>query len=235
MMQVHPIASRDAYDWIRHKHYLRRIPSISFAFGIFGESGMFGIATYGTPVSSTLLKGVCGPEWKSHVLELNRVCVDEPHEPNATSFLVGNSLRMLPRPRIIVSYADASKGHHGYLYQATNFLYTGLSTRTYDPVIRGQEGKHHGTAGAGRGMTKAQMIAVFGDGVYWRPRDRKHRYVCFTGSQRQKSLLRKALRYPILPYPKGDNVRYDASYKANAEVHPLTATDLFGNLFRSPK
>ena len=31
------------------------------------------------------------------------------------------------KPKIVVSYADTSKGHVGYVYQATNFIYTGMS------------------------------------------------------------------------------------------------------------
>ena len=222
-MKVLPISSKDAYDWILHKHYLKRIPSISFSFGLFDDANnLQGIATFGTPVSSTLLRGVCGPGWKDCVLELNRVCLEEPHEPNAGSFLVSRAMRQLPKPSIIVSYADASVGHNGYLYQATNFLYTGLSTKTYDPVIKGHEGKHHGTAGCGRGMTKAQMVEKFGSDVCWVPRKQKHRYVFFVGSKREKTLLMQSLRYQIAPYPKGDNTRYDASYSANKNVNPKT-------------
>lgn len=227
-MIVHRIAPKDTYDWLLNKHYLRRVPSISFAFGLFADSKMIGIATFGTPVSSTLLKGVCGECWKSYVIELNRVCVQEPHEKNATSFLVANAMKQLPKPKIVVSYADNSKGHNGYIYQACNFIYTGLSTLTYDPVIIGQEGKHHGTSGAGRGMTKAQMLEKFGDRVSWKPRDRKHRYVFFCGSATQKKKMFKALRYKILEYPKGDNARYDASYIPNMNATPLASSlDLF--------
>ena len=30
--------------------------------------------------------------------------------------------------------------------------------------------------------------------------------------------MKKALKYPVLPYPKGDNVRYDASYKVQPNL-----------------
>lgn len=30
---------------------------------------------------------------------------------------------------ILVSYADSAQGHHGYIYQATNWIYTGISAK----------------------------------------------------------------------------------------------------------
>ena len=55
------------------------------------------------------------------------------------------------------------------------------------------------------------FIEKFGDDVSWEKRSEKHRYVYFTGSKKQKKEMRKALKYPILPYPKGESKRYDTS------------------------
>ena len=216
-MNVYQIPTEEAIPWILKRHYARRIPSISWAFGLFDGVNMVGIATYGTPASSTLLKGVCGTDYASQVIELNRVVCSE--GKNQASMVIGQSLRLLPKPKIVVSYADSAVGHVGKIYQATNWIYTGLSTLTYDPVIKGQEGKHHATSGAGRGLTKVQMVEKFGDDVYWKPRSRKHRYIYFVGNKRQRRDMLKALRYEILPYPKGESMRYDAS--AEITTQPL--------------
>ena len=193
------VPSNETYEWLLLKHYAKRIPSISWAFGLYDSSmTLQGVCTFGTPVSSTLLKGVCGCR-------------------NLASFFISRCVAMLPRPKIIVSYADSSKGHHGFVYQATNFIYTGLSTLTYDPVVKGHEGKHHGTAGMGRGMTKDQMKEKYGDDVYWRPRDRKHRYILFHGDRREKREMRKDLRYVAQDFPKGDNQKYDAAYQPDTQ------------------
>jgi len=210
---VKTIPSRDTYEWLLMKHYARRIPSISWAFGLYDNTQTLqGVCTFGTPVSSTLLKGVCGKKWAGDVCELNRLVINEIGIKNLASFFVSRCILMLPKPKIIVSYADSSKGHHGYVYQATSFIYTGLSILTYDPVVKGHEGKHHGTSGMGRGMTKAEMKDKYGDDVYWKPRDRKHRYVFFHGSRTQKKAMSKDLKYKTMEYPKGENKRYDASY-----------------------
>ena len=44
---------------------------------------------------------------------------------------------MITKPKVIVSYADTSLGHHGYIYQATNWIYTGLSAKRKDYKIKG--------------------------------------------------------------------------------------------------
>ena len=43
---------------------------------VFFEDGkLTGVVTYGTPPSSTLRKGVAGPDFEAHVIELNRLCL----------------------------------------------------------------------------------------------------------------------------------------------------------------
>ena len=51
-----------------------------------------------------------------------------------------------------------------------------------------------------------------------RDRPQKHRYIYFTGSKTEKKILKKALNYKIQPYPKGDNKRYDTSYKPSTQL-----------------
>jgi hypothetical protein len=121
--------------------------------------------------------------------------------PNEASRLVAGSLRLLPRPSIIVSYADTSQRHLGIVYQAANFLYTGLSERFLDPVVAGLEHQHHATYA--HGLTNAQVIEKYGaDRVRFVERARKHRYIIFVGSRRQRQTMRSLLRYTVQQYPK---------------------------------
>jgi len=123
------IAKRQCKSWLLHKHYARRIPSISYAFGLFENRIPIGVMTIGKPPSPSLCIGVCGQEYSEFVFELNRLCVIEGLEKNALSWFVGRCLKLLVGDFVLVSYADASQGHHGYIYQATNWLYTGISAK----------------------------------------------------------------------------------------------------------
>jgi hypothetical protein len=217
---VRSIPSNEAEPWLLFKHYAHRLCPISYAFGAFIDNEIIGVVTYGTPVSSTLRDGVCGKDYSQSVLELNRLCCK--NTKNIASALVGRSLKMLPTPTIVVSYADSGQGHVGYVYQATNFLYTGLSSVFKDPMVKGMEHKHHTTIGdEGRGHpSRIEFLRnKYGnENVYYIERNRKHRYVFFCGSKTQKNNLIKSLKYKTLPYPKGESKRYDASASINIQT-----------------
>jgi hypothetical protein len=211
---VKRIETWETKEWLLKKHYARRIPPIEHAFGVFDENLICqGVCTFGTPVSHTL-RSAFGDEFK--LFELNRLVLNEGHEKNLTSFFVGQCLKMIPSPCIIASYADTSKGHHGFIYQATNWVYTGLSAPFKDYYIRGMEHLHNGTI---MDMSRGQENRIqwlrdkFGDDLIMIDRPRKHRYFYFVGDKRQKKQMAKLLPYSVEPYPKGENSRYDASYQ----------------------
>lgn len=190
-----------AMDIVIQNHYLHRKCPCSHAFGLFDENGNIkGCVTYGVSCSSTLLKGICGADEQHNVYELNRLWVADDVPKNGESFLVANTIKQLDK-EIIVSFADTSQGHIGYVYQATNFLYCGLSARFRDPKVRGMENMHHSTYA--HGMTMKQVSEKYGaENVYYVERPRKHRYIYFNAKgYRRKQLLGK-LKYKVLPYPK---------------------------------
>ena len=197
------------------------MPPIEYAFGLFDSDKMQGIVTYGTPVSSTL-RNLWDNKYK--LMELNRLVINEGLEKNALSFLVGQSFKLLPKPLVLVSYADTSKNHHGYIYQATNWIYTGLSAVFKDYYVKGMEHLHNGTVmdlSRGKENRVEWLREKFGDNLIMIDRPRKHRYFYFIGNKIELKDMRKMLPYKIEPYPKGNNIRYDASYK------PTTQQSLF--------
>lgn len=211
-MIVRQIQHYEAIPWLLKKHYAHRTCPISYAFGIYRNMELIGVVTYGTPVSSSLRVGVCGEKWIDKVLELNRLCCES--TKNVASMLVGRSLTMLPKPSVVVSYADTEQGHIGYVYQATNFLYTGLSAKRTDWKIKGMENLHGATiADMSRGKENraAFMREKYGSDFFLKDRPRKHRYVFFVGSKKERKEMMNDLLYHIEPYPKGDSRRYDDS------------------------
>jgi hypothetical protein len=208
LIEVKPIKSTETTLWLLNKHYAKRLPSISYAFGLYVDDVLSGVVTYGSPPSPPLCVGLCGKEYRHKVLELNRLIIDTDIK-NSSSMLVGRSLKQLPPERIIVSFADTSQGHVGYIYQATNFLYTGLSAKRTEWAVKGLE-SNHARSYAHKRTTK-QMKEDFGDDFYYRERSRKHRYVTFTGNKSHKKQLRSKLLYEVENYPKGESKRYDSS------------------------
>jgi len=115
-------------EWLLYKHYAKRIPNIMYSFGLFCKNILVGVITFGMPPSSTLAESIAGKEYSNLVIELNRLIVNDGLEKNALSYFVANSINKLPNNKIIVSFSDNNMNHTGYIYQATNFLYTGKTT-----------------------------------------------------------------------------------------------------------
>jgi len=218
--EVKPIDSFQCKEWCLKKHYAKRIPPIEYPFGLFDDKGIIqGIVTYGTPVSN-VLRELWDNEFK--LMELNRLVINEGLEKNILSFFVSQSLSQMPKPMVIVSYADTSKNHHGYIYQATNWAYTGLSAEFKDYMVKGMEHLHGASVfdlSRGKENRVEWLREKFGDDLYMVERPRKHRYFIFLGSKTQKQKMKSMLPYKLEPYPKGDNIRYDASYTPSTQLN----------------
>jgi len=194
---VRSIDSNKTHEWLLKKHYAKRLCSISYSFGLFDiENILVGICTFGSPASRSLCVGVCGIEYASKVYELNRLCVNEGLEKNVLSYFVSTSLKRLPNDLIIVSYADTSQGHHGYIYQATNWIYTGATKERTDIGTDVNKHSRHYDKNIDKSINR-------------KFRSSKHRYIFITGNKKLKSKL----KYKEQPYPKGENNRYNSSYK----------------------
>ena len=72
-MIVSPIKREEAYPWLLQKHYAKRLPVVMLAYGLYVDSVLEGVVTYGLPPSRPLCIGICGKEYADQVLELNRL------------------------------------------------------------------------------------------------------------------------------------------------------------------
>ena len=197
-------------------HYSGRAPGIVHAWGLLEGQKIVGCIVYSVPASYTLCTGVCGAAYRKDVLELSRLVITTKRK-NAASFLIGNSLRLLGKQRsaIVVSYADCNDhiGHVGYVYQATNWLYTGhgnaepkwVETSTGKVVAYT---RRHIDAKARELGYDWELNSSKGPGLHKEPMKGKHRYVTFVGDKRFCRKARSDLRYKVLGYPKGPTQRH---------------------------
>ena len=202
---VRKVTRKECEPFILNIHYAKRFPSISYAFGLFDNNELIGIVTYGTPPSSTLRIGIAGEKYKDKILELNRLVLKY-NRKNEASKLIGRSLKLLPKS-IVVSFADTEQSHVGYVYQACNFIYTGLSEKRTDWKVKGKEHLHGQTiADEFRGLPNRSkaMKEKYGDDFYLKERPRKHRYIYIVGSKSFRKEALKNLKYKIVEYPKHD-------------------------------
>jgi len=171
-----------AREVAEREHYMHRKPQVRHSFGLYteqilDETGLYpepalvGVCVFGTPASRELQTGVC-PSDPSLVLELNRLWVDDRMPRNTESWFVSRCLARLP-PRIVVSYADTSRGHLGYVYRALNFRYAGwtdmerktarLDYLPADPRVHTRDAYRNGYVRKVRRVPKVKYWTVTGN------------------------------------------------------------------------
>lgn len=192
---VAKVSYEDTKPFILNMHYLKRMPSISYSYGLYdNKKRLVGVVTYGQPASRPLCIGVLGKQYSDKVYELNRLVLNENLPHNTASYLVGQSLKDMKDDNLcIVSYSDLGMNHNGYIYQALNFMYTGTTKERTDRYANGGHCRHYD-------KTAKQEYRVLRTG--------KNRYIYFNCDKRTKKEYLKCLNYSILDYPKGENKRY---------------------------
>lgn len=222
--KVKSISPQQCKEWILKKHYLRRMTSFSYCFGLYENDVLVGIITFGNAVPLNMKKSLFGEKFMHLVYELNRLCTNENLHKNANSFFISESFKLLPKPLIIVSYADKSFGHNGYIYQATNFIFTGESHTQLDWKLKGKEHIHSRTLMDEFAFTENRVEKLkekYGDKLYQVRREPKYRYVYVLANKKYKKQIMNNKLFESKPYPKGENKRYDASF------NPIIQSELF--------
>lgn len=126
---VKPIAIRAAKALVVKYHYLHSLPGgTRLAFGVFLGSRLLGALTLGVgPLNAYHLVTGATPD---DCLTLTRLWLSDELPKNSESKVIGVALRSLKKHtglKFLISYADPSQGHEGIIYQATNWVYTGVS------------------------------------------------------------------------------------------------------------
>lgn len=187
-LDIKTISYRSANDLVARFHYLGNTRFISqIQFGLMGKTEILGAVCYSPLSVPTTAQSAFGlPKGNySDLLEMSRLVLDPRlNGSNAASRLVAWSLRHLRKQKIraVISYADSSR-HAGYVYQACNFTYHGLTAPKADFVTTD-----------GKKIMRGAVKHLEGS---WVERTRKHRYVY----QFDKSL---PIQWPTAPYPKGN-------------------------------
>lgn len=220
---IYEVDKESARDMVINNHYSGRCPGIKYCYGLYESGTLVGCVVYSIPASYTLCRGVCGEELSPFVIELSRLVITTT-TPNAASYLVGRSLRYLG-DHIVVSYADCNDhvGHVGYVYQATNWIYTGHGSA--EPVyVLANDHPSGLKAGSVVSYTRRHIDkkardlgfdwgnnASSGPGLIRKKTVGKHRYVYFTGTHKFVKDAKKHFRYKTIPYPKGPTNKHAGS------------------------
>ena len=184
---------------IVRNHYSHSLPGgTKLSFGVILNSRLLGALTFGVgPYLGYKLVNGATPD---DAVTLTRLWLSDELPRNSESKVLGIALRSLKRDtslKFILAYSDPAVGHLGTIYQATNWLYTGLSSAT--PLYDIGDGiLHHSRSLAHQlGSHSIRYLTSQGINAKTVSQSAKHRYIYF---------LNKAwsprLNVPGLPYPK---------------------------------
>lgn len=223
---VREISFAEARNLIVSSEWLGNCGTTEWSYGLYFGTHLGGAVCFGR-TAGTSVSNICGEEHAHKVISLVRGCclpwTDPPrkssdgrvHGGSAASFLISEACRQMTKRgcHVFVSYSDVDAGEIGTVYQASNWLYcsmTGASQKfkTPDGKIRDARQVHNLTRDRTGGTLKykrsraQQKTLLLKQGCEFFAGTPKHRYVLFAGDRRMKRMLRAALRWPVLPYPK---------------------------------
>lgn len=173
-----------------------------YNYGLFYKDILIGVAIFHTLSVPETAKGCFGLERNKQygLYELGRLAINPNYyERNLTSWFLSKAIKILRKKtnvRAILSYAD-SELHNGYIYQATNFKYYGLTDSKKDFWILQEDGTY-------KKHNRGRIRGLKGE---WRERSRKHRYLM---------IFDKTLKclWEEKQYPKGkNNSDFNYTYK----------------------
>lgn len=198
-MTVGPVEQIDVREFCRRWHYSNNGGSASWSYGLYDGDVLVGVVAYNLPTRQTCAS-VFGEEFVDKVAHMGRlVCADDAPR-NSESRLIGASLKMISEDKgfwAVLTFAAQSAGHVGYVYQATNAIYTGTGGDTKFWIDA--DGRRRGTK-QGTRANAMRLAAVEGWQLVKEPP--KHRYVYILGTPAQRRERRQLLKLPSLPYPK---------------------------------
>ena len=198
-IRVQPIPFAAARQIVVRHHYLHSLPGgTKLAFGTFVKGRLLGTITFGVgPYNAfALVDGACPDD----CLALTRLWLSEELPPNSESRVISVCLRYLRKYttlKFIMTYADPAQGHVGTIYQATGWLYTGLSEATPKFDIGDGVARHSRSLAHAFGSHSLKYLSERGLKIKVLPQIPKHRYIYFLDQD-----YRNRLKVPALPYPK---------------------------------
>jgi hypothetical protein len=171
-------------------HYSKTVPAGKLIkIGVWEHEKFIGVVLYGRGANSTL--GAPYGLAQTECCELVRIALTNHETP--VSRIVAISLKLLkkvsPGIKLIVSFADTNQNHHGGIYQAGNWIYSGQSKSADEYLVNGQ--RMHG-----RSMRAKYGTHVGKEFIQIVKGSEKHRYLMPLCDLVRANILNLSKKYP---------------------------------------
>lgn len=199
MIHVNWCSNEAAKFACEHYHYSHSYPSAAaMPIGVWDDNDFIGAIVFGRGANNNISRPF---NLEMHeVCELTRVALK--HHDFFVTEAISKAIKLLrktcPGLKLIVSYADIDQGHVGKIYQASNWIYLGISHAGHVSawIINGKKVHPRSIYGMGIKQSKDAILAHFPSAKPFISKG-KHKYLY----PMTKSLRHKWDRI-ALPYPQ---------------------------------
>jgi hypothetical protein len=218
---IEKISRYTAKKLLDEYHYLHEDGNFrsGINYGLFEKENknLIGVCVFHTVSAKEIAKGCFGIQTYNleGFMELGRLCMNpHKHEKNITSFFLSGSIKMLRKSENVVAlltYAD-NEHHAGYIYQACNFKYYGLTDKKKDFFILQEDGSY-------KKLQRGKCKHLIGE---WRDKSQKHRYLIVYDKKLKTLWIEQ-------PYPKikqNAPFNYEKTDKPNQNFIPIETAQL---------
>lgn len=129
---VQPVDIQVIRPFVETWHYSQNVNGlrVSQCFSLTWNGKIIGAMIFGQVAMANAWKPYGDSD--DDVVELRRLCCIDKTPKCTESYFIGKALRWMKRHtsfQCVISYADAFHDHRGIIYQATNFLYLGQTSK----------------------------------------------------------------------------------------------------------
>lgn len=220
-LKLKVLDSQFANTFISKYHYSHTCSNIVVAIGEMIGNDLKNCIVFNYCCGREMASQVMVGGDNSNTLELSRMVSIEPKPKNLESYCIAKAVEWIkhnmPNIKIIISYADNSMGHKGYCYQASGFTYYGQSRPTKEHFLD-KKRIHERVLNSRFGTSASEELkTILGDRYEYKlNNETKSRYYkIIAQSKVELKRIKKDILVESLPFPKGDNKRYDMSLNGN--------------------
>lgn len=185
---AHDAASYACKNW----HYSKCLPVGKLVkVGAWEQGRFIGVVLFGRGANKSLVEPYGLNQ--DQCCELTRIALTSHTAPVSKIMMIAIKFLKKSNPglRLIVSFADTEQGHHGGIYQATNWIYAGKTNAADEYMYKGR--RWHGRAFR---KSHGSHLKYISDGLTIIKGAQKHRYLMPLDKEMKESIIKLSKPYP---------------------------------------
>lgn len=212
-IEIKLIPNNEAKQFMEKYHYTHSCNLGVISYGFYYNEKLACVIVYSRPSGKNLAKSIWDGGNDYNTLELIRLFSFDWCPKNIESYCISQSIKRLkkdmPEVKVLVSYADSSAGHIGYIYQSSNWIYIGTGSNERKIFIDGKRQHRRSLYGKYGTSSIIKLKQLLGDRLQIsEERYVKYKYIYIVAqNKKEKKYIQNKLKVKPLPYPKGD-VKY---------------------------